>query len=242
MNVLLDMDGVLVDFIGGFFHDHIRRRGQAGWTPMKNPDKGKWFDITPEQWDRLGYEFWKDLPWTKLGSQILDLAEQIFDRDGIYLCTSPCKTDGCLEGKRAWIEKNLDPHYHRRFIMTPQKHVLAHPGNLLIDDHDDNVRKFRAAGGYAHLVPEHLNSRCDEKLTLPLLCKEWMQIKTEMQSPKPSALWTLPAELVRPPQARPDISDSAVYCGHANEVPHVCPCPSDCYCRIHGGCGERKIA
>lgn len=24
---------------------------------------------------------------------------------------------------------------------------------------------------------------------------------------------------------------SAVYCGHANEVPHVCPCPADCTCK-----------
>jgi hypothetical protein len=29
---------------------------------------------------------------------------------------------------------------------------------------------------------------------------------------------------------------SPLYCEHANEMPVVCPCPSDCYCKIHGNC------
>jgi len=26
---------------------------------------------------------------------------------------------------------------------------------------------------------------------------------------------------------------SAIFCEHANEVPNVCPCPADCYCKTH---------
>jgi hypothetical protein len=36
---------------------------------------------------------------------------------------------------------------------------------------------------------------------------------------------------------------SAVYCGHANEMPQVCPCPPNCYCKAHScSKAERKTA
>jgi hypothetical protein len=28
-------------------------------------------------------------------------------------------------------------------------------------------------------------------------------------------------------------SSTPVFCEHANEVPHVCPCDADCYCKDH---------
>jgi hypothetical protein len=34
-------------------------------------------------------------------------------------------------------------------------------------------------------------------------------------------------------------SASPIYCEHANESPAACPCPADCYCRVHGNCGAR---
>lgn len=30
-----------------------------------------------------------------------------------------------------------------------------------------------------------------------------------------------------------NISSSPIFCAHANEVPVVCCCPDDCYCRVH---------
>lgn len=32
---------------------------------------------------------------------------------------------------------------------------------------------------------------------------------------------------------------SAVFCEHANEMPHRCPCPPDCYCKEHS-CRDRR--
>jgi hypothetical protein len=37
-----------------------------------------------------------------------------------------------------------------------------------------------------------------------------------------------------------DNSNSAIYCEHANEMPTICKCPTDCYCNIHGNCGKRE--
>jgi len=35
-------------------------------------------------------------------------------------------------------------------------------------------------------------------------------------------------------------SDNSIFCNHANEMPIECPCDIDCYCYVHGGCGNRK--
>jgi hypothetical protein len=37
-------------------------------------------------------------------------------------------------------------------------------------------------------------------------------------------------------------SDSSMYCNHANEMPAVCPCEPECYCRVHGNCQYRSAA
>lgn len=35
---------------------------------------------------------------------------------------------------------------------------------------------------------------------------------------------------------------SAMHCEHANEVPSVCPCPRDCYCKEHTCNGRVSVA
>jgi len=34
---------------------------------------------------------------------------------------------------------------------------------------------------------------------------------------------------------------SPLYCGHANEAPAICTCPSDCYCRVEGNCPDTAV-
>jgi hypothetical protein len=36
----------------------------------------------------------------------------------------------------------------------------------------------------------------------------------------------------------PQEATSPLYCEHANEMPHPCPCPEYCYCRVVGNCGQ----
>lgn len=35
---------------------------------------------------------------------------------------------------------------------------------------------------------------------------------------------------------------SAMHCEHANEVPSVCPCPRDCYCKGHTCDGRVSVS
>lgn len=55
-------------------------------------------------------------------------------------------------GKRAWYRKNLPtiPQRHIHIVKREQKRDFARDGtvrNILIDDHQNNVREFEAAGG-----------------------------------------------------------------------------------------------
>jgi hypothetical protein len=154
----LDLDGVLVDFVRGAFALH----GKEIPYPEVRWDFDKQLGIPPEVfWGKMGKDFWEDLPWTQEGPDLIKALETIFGSDNIVLMTSPVGTPGGVEGKVNWIRREL-PGYSRRFFIGPPKHMLAGPGKLLVDDHDENIDKFCAAGGKAIMVPRPWNRRRDE--------------------------------------------------------------------------------
>lgn len=155
MTIFLDLDGVLVDFVQGALKQH-------GAT--LEPDAVRWdflkqIGVAPADfWRPLGFDFWAHLPWTREGKALLAGLP-----DNVVLLSSPCQTNGCCDGKRAWVNREL-PQLKDRLILASCKEAFAHPGALLIDDHEVNVDKFRAAGGRAVLVPRpwnRLRASCD---------------------------------------------------------------------------------
>lgn len=92
-------------------------------------------------------------------SEILSAIEEYFGGDAITIVSSPCGTPGCVDGKRMWLRHHL-PQYARTAFFGGAKHRLAGPDITLIDDCDNNVNAFRAAGGSAILVPRWWNSGC----------------------------------------------------------------------------------
>ena len=72
--------------------------------------------------------------------------------------TTPVEDPESLAGKLEWIHKYFPEWMHRQYLMGPQKHLLAGPGSLLIDDSEENVEKFRQHDGQAILVPRPWNS------------------------------------------------------------------------------------
>lgn len=44
----------------------------------------------------------------------------------------------------------------------------------------------------------------------------------------------------RPPAPKEDFYASPVFCEHANEVPHFCPCGPRCYCKANT-CRDRLV-
>lgn len=152
-DLLFDLDGVFVDFVRGSLrvHNYHMDYDKVMWTF----DREIYED--PEKfWAPFGYEFWANLEWLPEGKELLEQAVAVAGWDNIILCTSPAKNPGCIDGKIAWIEKNI-PQLKRQFMITPAKQFAASRDKLLIDDNDGNVKKFQEAGGKAVLVPAPWN-------------------------------------------------------------------------------------
>jgi hypothetical protein len=174
MKIFLDLDGVLVDFVGGSlaYHGKTIPPREVRWDfPQQVGFAGTWVG---EFWDPLGRLFWSSLPWTAEGQDLLSGLEGIVGQSRIVLATSPCKTEGGVEGKIDWIRTHL-PAYARRFNVCPCKAEFAAPDKLLLDDHGDNVHSWVTGGdpdvrvprpwnhrGPAILVPRPWNHRRDE--------------------------------------------------------------------------------
>lgn len=171
--IFVDLDGVLVDFVGGICASHkipnpYPPYHDCDWMSLNLDDAhlsvaGKW-DICalcgiPEEefWaPTQSHDFWRDLPATKDGQQILTAAELAVGPKKVFLLTSPTQSAYAFSGKAAWVERHL-PQYFRRLLIGSCKHLCARPDHLLIDDYNLNHDEFRAAGGQVVLVPRPWN-------------------------------------------------------------------------------------
>jgi 5'(3')-deoxyribonucleotidase len=157
--ILLDLDGVLVDFVGGACELH----GVDDPYASGEADAAGEYDVikllgmrAQTFWAPMGYEFWANLkPYAHL-RRVVDLAESAVGAENICILTSPPLTAGAVEGKMAWIRKHL-PDYRRRFLVGPAKEFCAAPDHLLIDDYQRNIDRFCGAGGQGLLFPAPWN-------------------------------------------------------------------------------------
>ena len=163
MNLYLDLDGVLVDFVGGvckvfgISKEELYRR----WEPnnwkihegleMTESDLWQTIDTVPH--------FWEQLEWTEDGKQILHLCERYLDPDDdeLVLMTSPSRDPKSAAGKIEWIYQHA-PKYRRKFAITPVKTGFASLQSVLVDDSDRNIREFMLALGWTVLIPRRWNS------------------------------------------------------------------------------------
>lgn len=152
--IYLDMDGVIVDFVGGALAAHRK--------PLCPPIPGechieKWLKVTPTDfWHKCrGHLFWDSLGWLDDGLEMLQQCGPWFDKT--WLLSTPSDDPGCLSGKYSWLTRELSG-WKRRLILACDKVSVSPPGALLIDDSDDNCKKWEAAGGEAILVPRVWNS------------------------------------------------------------------------------------
>lgn len=173
--ILLDMDGVLVDFHKGVF--------ELLEIPMPKvlPDVG--FDIykavhqlkpglnltVSQFWELFDHDFYVDLDWTQEGRVILEHAENLAGPD-VFIMTSDIFTIGCTSGKVQWIQENM-PDYKRKYLIGAPKFLAAHSHTMLVDDKDKNCEWFRDRESNWVLVPRpwnklrHASDQCLE-LTL----------------------------------------------------------------------------
>ncbi len=170
--IYLDMDGVIVDFVGGALrafgvndnrHDEVKTwdgipgviNGSGVMLPGHTlTDKMFWDGITA-----CGSDFWAKLKRYDLAGQIVDACEQTGVR--VVLMSTPTRDPMSAAGKVEWINRVL-PRYARHFSLTACKSDHARSNAILIDDSDKNVREFRANGGRAFLWPQPWNDARDD--------------------------------------------------------------------------------
>ncbi len=159
----LDMDGVISDFVFGFFMAH-----QCDSVYRGNPKSLGIFDIEKimgitleEFWapiKRMGPNFWVNLPKTPEADEIVDVVCREFGPENVCILTNPSQGVGAEDGKREWIKKYY-PQFSKRIIFGEAKEFLAGPDKLLIDDRDRNIDDFVRFGGEGILIPRLWNRR-----------------------------------------------------------------------------------
>lgn len=138
--ILLDMDGVLCNFVQASLdvhertekHDDIKTWGYYSDWGMSDADF----------WNKCsGVAFWATLTEYPWAGQLVATADSLAEH---YFLTAPSSTRRaeCIVGKEQWL---LGQCY--RMIPTEHKHLLAAPGRVLVDDSEKNITNWIKNGG-----------------------------------------------------------------------------------------------
>lgn len=193
--LLVDMDGVLVDFVGGalpyFISDPVERerilndwpRGVFYLPDVLGISKDAFWDTIEEG----GTLFWAELepyPWASY------LVQRLSHYGRVVICSTPSRSPASVFGKMVWLRKWNVPGFfagalnERDYVFTPRKDLLARPGTILIDDSPKNVEAFRKAGGEAYCFtrPWNVDDDAQARLTGWDVAKEIVEIVAETRS------------------------------------------------------------
>lgn len=167
--IFLDMDGVIVDF-----NKAVCDRFELPYPPQVY----HFFPKIRTQVDKFCTEgFWRNLEWMYDGRDILMAIKDTLGLEKVYFLTGMMPNVESGTGKLMWIRDNL-PIYRKRIILHAlkvPKHFLARPDALLIDDKDENIDEFRAAGGNGILVPRPWNKAYKDSDVSSQIVKETLE-------------------------------------------------------------------
>lgn len=167
MNILLDMDEVLADFVGGACKvfgvcpEAIKRDWDpAQWGMEHGLTKVLGREVTTaELWKEIeAWEnFWLELEPLWWFNDIVELAnsyDQLFE-----IVTTPSRDPMCYAHKVLWLRKQMaDEHICDRLTLTRRKWKLANNETVLIDDRDSTIQMFVEHGGHGIVFPRAHNS------------------------------------------------------------------------------------
>lgn len=159
--ILVDMDEVLCDFV----EEACRMHGVSREQMERNRPEGHWSiqgaigtvlerELSePEFWRPItmaGEAFWATLgplPWLAQLTRIVREASTDW-----HIITAPGECRTSYNGKVRWLKEKFGATF-TQFAITPHKEIFAQPGVVLIDDREENIERFKAAGGSGILFP-----------------------------------------------------------------------------------------
>ena len=162
-HILLDMDGVITNFVGGVEkHFKVDLSNLKSWNMVSEINKQR------ENLNLTTSQFWKSLH-KRRGEFWVSLEPYPWARDLINLClektkgnvtivTSPSMATSCASGKTYWLARHY-PSLVRKLLIGPEKHLMAKPNHVLIDDSDSNIDNFKSYGGKVIIFPQKWNKK-----------------------------------------------------------------------------------
>jgi len=162
--ILLDLDGVLVDFVSGCLkalgrnekHDDVK-----SWNFYK-----EWGISDKEFWGKCSTPgFWYNLelyPWAK------EFYKSLKDYGDVIISTSPSSDTLCVQEKIAFCQDKLGIK-SRNMMVGSRKELLARPGRILIDDYVENINNFNKNGGTGLLFKQPWNDGIDRNQIFELI-------------------------------------------------------------------------
>lgn len=151
MEILVDCDGVLADFVSSAARVHGKSPEILSW------DFWLEWGLEPEEfWAPLATrDFWLGLQPYKWANDFLASLRELGE---VTICTSPMhlNTEVCIGAKLDWLES----YFGIRpvdVMVGRKKWLMAGKGRVLIDDYEENVSKFWQAGGSSILFPQPWN-------------------------------------------------------------------------------------
>jgi 5'(3')-deoxyribonucleotidase len=151
LEILLDCDGVLADFVSGAAEVHGKSPEILSWD--------FWIEwgMEPEEfWAPLATrDFWLGLRPYRWAGELLAGLREIGE---VTVCTAPMhlNTEVCIGAKLDWLESyfGIRPE---SVMVGRKKHLMAGKDRILIDDSDENVYQFWRMGGSAVVFPQPWN-------------------------------------------------------------------------------------
>jgi cytidyltransferase-like protein len=131
--IYCDMDGVIVDFEGGY--------EKLTGTSIK----GKYVKGDADFWQPIvdaGVKFWAGLKWMSDGKELWSYINQYNPE----LLSAPSREESSKIGKHVWVKNNI-PGTKLILKSAPRKQELAEPNAILIDDRADNIQQWKDAEG-----------------------------------------------------------------------------------------------
>ena len=163
VTVLLDMDGVIVDLVSAVELLYNRKFNFEEGSSRFYKKLG--ISMYELETDLDQSKFWTDLRPTSYMDRIFQILK---DRD-LYsrtiLCTQGIFRPEAHAGRIRWIQTYCPDFFQRKaYISIQDKHLLAKPDRILVDDYHKNCRKFMQAGGWAiHFLADWIpvSRHCD---------------------------------------------------------------------------------
>ena len=130
-HIFLDLDGVMADF-----DPHAEKQG-------KKTADGK------VKWNEIDFNWWVTMPACAGAREFYDAAKK---SGTVKFLTAPPLNTESFSGKATWVENFLPERGKfalKDLIICPSsdKHYLAKPNHILVDDRIKNVKEWIAAGG-----------------------------------------------------------------------------------------------